>query len=80
MGAIIFTGGIGENSPLIRKLSCQNMEDIGIHLDEKKIISNNRDTIIEIQNASSTVKILVIATNEEFEIAQQTIKQIKKGK
>ncbi len=69
--AIIFTAGIGENSPLMRRLSCENLDYLGIELDEKKnnLLANK---INEIQTNSSRVKILVIPTNEEVEIAKQT--------
>ncbi len=73
--AIIFTGGIGENSSLVRTLSCRNLENSGLQIDSTK---NNQHakSIMEIQSASSLVKILVIPTNEELEIAQQTIKLV----
>ena len=53
LDAIVFTAGIGENSSLIRKLVCTDMDFLGIELDAAK------------------VKILVIPTNEEIEIANQ---------
>ncbi len=70
LDAIVFTAGIGENSALLRKLVATDMEYIGIHLDTSK---NNikSNTLSEINTASSKVKVLVIPTNEELEIAKQ---------
>jgi acetate kinase len=71
LDAIIFTAGIGENSAEMRKLACKNLDFLGIHLDSEK---NNvhAEEIREIQSSSSNVKILVIPTNEEIEIAKQS--------
>lgn len=69
--AIIFTAGIGENSSLIRKMVCSNMDYLGITMDNQKNEASS-STLKEINSDSSTVKILVIPTNEELEIAKQT--------
>ncbi len=70
LDAIVFTAGVGENSADIRNRICQNMEWFGIHLDEEK---NEELTgpVREINTASSEVKLLVVATNEELEIVKQ---------
>jgi acetate kinase len=70
LDAIVFTAGIGENSSLIRKLVCTDMEYFGILLDDSK---NNLKSkaLREINTTSSKVKLLVIPTNEELEIAKQ---------
>ena len=70
LDAIIFTAGIGENSNLIRKLVCTNMDFFGIDLDEVKNESKSK-ALREINKESSKVKVLVIPTNEELEIAKQ---------
>tara|TARA_R110000868_G_scaffold86347_5_gene242179 strand:- start:158 stop:1342 length:1185 start_codon:yes stop_codon:yes gene_type:complete len=70
LDAIVFTAGIGENSAQLRKLVATDMEYIGIHLDDSK--NNIRtNTLREINTESSKVKVLVIPTNEELEIAKQ---------
>ncbi|TLP77274.1 acetate/propionate family kinase [Maribacter sp. ACAM166] len=70
LDAVIFTAGIGENSSLIRQLICTNMGYFGIDLDDSK--NNVRSTSInEVNTKDSKVKILVIPTNEELEIARQ---------
>jgi acetate kinase len=67
---LIFTGGIGENDTEVRKNSCSNLENLGISLD-LKANSQRADKIIEISKKESKVKVLVIPTNEELEIALQ---------
>jgi acetate kinase len=64
--AVIFTGGIGENSRLVRRLSTAGLEGYGIVLDDGKNESNER--II----SSGRVKIMVVPTNEELAIARDT--------
>jgi len=70
LDAIVFTAGVGENDSLTRKLVSSNMEYLGIHFDENK---NNESTkgIREINQTNSSVKILIVPTNEELEIARQ---------
>ncbi|MGY5850922.1 acetate/propionate family kinase [Salegentibacter sp. F14] len=73
--AIVFTAGIGENSDVIRGLVCQDMEFFGIKLNEEK--NKQRAKELRYINAEdSKVKVLVIPTNEELEIAQQTLELI----
>ncbi|MDX2503069.1 MAG: acetate kinase [Gammaproteobacteria bacterium] len=73
---IIFTGGIGENSSIIRERSCENLDNLGIKIDLKK--NNHRaGNIMEIQDHSAQVIVLVIPTNEELEIALQTSRLIQ---
>jgi acetate kinase len=70
--AIIFTAGIGENAGFIRKEVCEGLNGLGIHLDKEKNQRRSSD-ILDIGTADSPVKILVIPTDEEWEIAQQTM-------
>lgn len=64
--AIIFSGGIGENSPIIRDKTIDNFA-FDIKIDDEKNIKN--ETIIS--TTKSSVKILVIPTDEELEIIKQ---------
>lgn len=73
LDAIIFTAGIGENSILMRQLVCKDLDFLGIELDEEKNQSNSNG-LREINTEASKVKILVIPTNEELEIAKQAVK------
>ena len=72
---IVFTGGIGENSATVRQMSCQGMKRLGLVLDEGKN-SNQQGAILEIQAAQSRISLLVIPTDEEYEIASQTLQVI----
>ncbi|TVZ27829.1 acetate kinase [Gillisia sp. Hel_I_86] len=69
LDAIVFTAGIGENSSTIRKLVCTDMDYFEIELDEVKNEVKSKEWR-EIHTPSSKVKILVIPTNEELEIAK----------
>ncbi|MBW1749918.1 MAG: acetate kinase, partial [Deltaproteobacteria bacterium] len=75
---IVFTGGIGENSAIVRQMSCQGLERLGIRLDEGKN-SIRQDDILEIQATDSSVKLLVVPTDEELEIAVLTLQVINKS-
>ncbi len=68
---VVFTAGIGENSDTIRKLVCQELDFLGIVLDEEQNAIRSKEISV-ISAAVSKVKILVIPTNEELEIAQQS--------
>lgn len=70
LDAVVFTAGVGENDPLTRSLATTGMEYLDIHLDEEKNYAG-APGIFEINKAESRVKILVIPTNEELEIAKQ---------
>ncbi|MCK5069607.1 MAG: acetate/propionate family kinase, partial [Desulfocapsa sp.] len=72
---IVFTGGIGENSAIVRQLSCQGMERLGLVLDDDKNALRQKE-ILQIQGDDSRIKLLVIPTAEEYEIARQTLQLI----
>ena len=77
LDAIVFTAGIGENSDVIRKLICTDMDYLGIYLDLEKNSVRRKD-LREIQSVNSPVKIMVIPTNEEIEIALQSYQLLVK--
>jgi acetate kinase len=64
--AIVFTAGIGENSIMVREKTCQNMEALGICLDPE--LNRIGTGII----STGSVKVMVVPTNEELAIAQET--------
>ncbi len=64
--AIVFTGGIGEHSCEVREMVCAGLEGLGVIIDPDK----KENT--EVQSDSSSVRICVISTDEELEIALQT--------
>jgi acetate kinase len=75
LDAVIFTGGIGENAPYIRELSCRGLEELGIKIDSRR---NNQegDSVIKVNTSGNRVKVLVVPTNEELRIAQETKKVV----
>ena len=70
LDALIFTGGVGENNSLVRAMVCSEMEYLGLDIDINKNIAQ-LNGISEINKHNARVKILVIPTNEELEIANQ---------
>ncbi len=75
--ALVFTGGIGENAAAIRRRACKGLSPIGIQVDDHKN-SLKSDAIREIQREHCPVNILVIPTDEELEIAEQTVAKISR--
>lgn len=78
LDAVVFTAGIGENDAEMREAVCNGMEFFGISLDYQKN-SIRSSEIREINTENSKVKVLVIPTNEELEIGQQTYALIQKN-
>lgn len=76
LDAIVFTAGVGENDALTRSLCTQHLEYLGIHLDEERNKLGGKG-IYEINKSESPVKILVVPTNEELEIARQCFALLK---
>lgn len=72
LDALVFTGGIGENSDFVRRTVCENMEFLGIKIDDEKNKNVKGETDISV--AGSKVKVLRIPTNEELVIALDTEK------
>jgi acetate kinase len=72
--AVVFTGGIGENSDLVRSEVCKGLEFLGIEIDEEK----NKAQKVDISKANTKVKVLRIPTNEELVIALDTAEIVTK--
>jgi acetate kinase len=68
--AVLFTGGVGENDKLMRAAVCSEMDYLGMVMDEGRN-TGSKGKLFEINAAASAVKILVVQTNEECEIANQ---------
>ena len=77
LDAIVFTAGVGENDVNTRRRICNEMEFLGIHSDEEKNKTASTATR-EINADNSPVKILVVPTNEELEIAKQCYALLQK--
>jgi acetate kinase len=74
---IIFTAGIGERDPWARKLVLKDMEFLGIEFDEEA----NEEAFGKfgvISRPNSRITVMVIPTNEELEIAEETLAAVKK--
>jgi acetate kinase len=74
--ALVFTGGIGENSKEVRKACCEGMQFIGIDMDEAVNASPEKEK--NISKPSAKTAVLVIPTNEELVIALDTVEIVEK--
>lgn len=75
--AVVFTGGVGENSPIIRGKVCEGLECIGLKLDGEandQIVGGQMGLI---STQTSRLKAYVFPTNEELLIARDTVRVIK---
>jgi acetate kinase len=75
LDAVVFTGGVGENAAAVREMVCNGeggLDVLGLHLDQVKNASAN-GRACSIQADGSRVALLVIPTDEEKEIARQTM-------
>ena len=68
---LVFTGGVGENMASMRKAVCENMEYMGIELDDD-LNASIRSIEAVISKPTSKVKVVIIPTDEELTIAQDT--------
>jgi acetate kinase len=72
---IVFTAGVGENTPSCRQIVCENMEYLGLKFDEEKNkpMHGKFGHAGELNASDSKVKVLLIPTDEELAIARETI-------
>ncbi|MEE9187645.1 MAG: acetate kinase, partial [Bacteroidota bacterium] len=77
LDAIVFTGGIGENSPDVREACVTSLGFLGINLDRSKNQSEDKEKIIT--TSQSKTAVLVVPTNEELVIALETMRIVKEG-
>ena len=61
LDAIVFSGGIGENAPLIRTLTCNELGFLGVRIDESSNLKNKQ----KISEVDSKVSVFIIPANEE---------------
>ncbi|MGB3799242.1 MAG: acetate/propionate family kinase, partial [Lewinella sp.] len=77
--AIIFTGGIGENSPIVRHRAAQRLDYLGAVIDEdrnQRVQLTTGEDVIAFSRPHSRVQLLAIRTNEQLAIAKECIKLI----
>lgn len=72
---IVFTAGVGENSPETREECLKNLEFLGLAIDREK--NKIRGKLAEISTLDSKIKAYVVPTNEELMIAKETMELIK---
>jgi acetate kinase len=73
---VVFTAGIGENSPYVRALACEGLGELGIQIDPER-----NEAMVgkegEISAEGSRVRVMVIPTNEELLIARDTFRAVR---
>jgi len=74
--AIVFTAGVGENSPDIRERACEGLGALGVELDQSRNRADAKGSRA-IQREGASVAVLVVPTDEELEIAEQTLQCIQ---
>jgi acetate kinase len=70
LDAVVFTAGVGENDARIRQLACQDLDFLGITIEDSRNQEPSK-SLREINPPGSKVKVLVVPTNEELEIAHE---------
>ncbi|PSL38651.1 acetate kinase [Labedella gwakjiensis] len=75
LDVIAFTAGVGENTPLVRAESLGGLDILGIRIDPERNTSSGRETRV-ISTDDSAVTVLVVPTDEELEIAIQTLSAV----
>ena len=70
LDAVIFTGGIGENSPHVRARICDGLEFLGVSVDPSANAAPDGE--FDVSSVGGPVRVLVIPTNEELMIARET--------
>ncbi len=79
LDAILFTGGIGENSSEVREGVCKDMSFFGIEIDEE-LNKSTRGKLVKLSTENSKVQVWVVPTNEELLIARDTLATVSEGK
>lgn len=69
--AVVFTAGVGENDPLVRKLTCDRLKYLGVVIDDEA--NKLRGEEVRISAENSKVPVYVVPTNEELAIARETV-------
>jgi acetate kinase len=74
--ALVFTGGVGENAARVRSLACAGLDALGIALDERANAAAAGE-VAEIGRPGMPVRVLVVRTNEELQIARETLAALR---
>lgn len=71
LDAVVFTAGLGENSPESRAAICEGLDFLGLKIDPNKNGVRGKETIVSTDD--STTKVILVPTNEELMIARETL-------
>ncbi len=77
LDVLVFTAGIGENQSEIRRMVCENMEWLGIEIDNDRNDNFQRGVPFDITKKGAKVKVMIVPTDEEYMIALDTQKLVK---
>lgn len=69
LDALVFTGGVGENAPIVRKRACRDLAFLGVALDGERNVRGRGDR--EIGAEAAAVRALVIGAREDLQIAHE---------
>ncbi len=78
LDALVFTGGVGENSSDVRAATCESLAFMGLKLDEQQNAKSPADTVISTQDSSTPI--LLVHTLEDWEIARECWQLAQSGK
>ncbi len=79
LDTVIFTGGVGQGSAVIRALALQGLECMGITLDDKRNREARGDEISQISSDDSKVTVLVVPTDEERMMAREALRALSRS-
>ena len=77
LSAVVFTAGVGENDAAVRTQVCAGLGGLGVTLDEARNAARGSREARTISTDGSAVAVLVVPTNEELEIAEQTLAVVR---
>ena len=72
LDAVVFTGGVGENAPLVRELACAGLERLGFALDAERN-RNASGEVCDVGRSGLPARVLVVRTDEELQIAREAV-------
>ena len=79
LDTVIFTGGVGQGSAVVRTLAVQGLECMGIMLDDKRNRDARGDEITQISSDDSKVIVLVVPTDEERMMAREALRALSRS-
>jgi len=79
LDTVIFTGGVGQGSAVVRALALQGLECMGITLDDKRNREASSDEISRISTDDSKVSVLVVPTDEERMMAREALRALSRS-